>query len=102
MYANECAGRHAIFMKLKHGQFRNSRGIPGRLDGFRARLRDGFRMNEVSATNAETERRPRRLIDFTCNARCTYRESYRAHLLLAVHPHITPRFNPISPFFSEN
>lgn len=39
------------------------------------------------ATNAETERRPRRLIDFACNTRCSYRESYRAHLLLAVHPH---------------
>lgn len=42
--------------------------------GFRARLKDGFQMSEVPATNAETGRRPRRLIDSACNARCSYRE----------------------------
>lgn len=54
MYANECARRHAIFMKLNTDNFEiPSWGIPS--GHASERLEKEFRINEVSATNAETE-----------------------------------------------
>lgn len=66
MYANECARRHAIFMKLNTAISKFHHGEFPAVTRFRARLRKKFRMNEVSATNAGGARR---LIDFACNAR---------------------------------
>jgi len=97
MYANECARRHAIFMKLNTDNFEiPSRGIPsGHAPG---RLEKEFQINEVSATNAETEWSGNGW-SISLVMPGSYRESYQARLLLAVHPHIIPQFNlPILPF----
>lgn len=68
MYANECARRHAIFMKLNTGNFEiPSRGIPS---GYTlpSAIKEEI-SNERSFSDKCRNGGARRLIDFACNAR---------------------------------